>query len=100
MAEILKAGRTVEQTAKEQKKVRDSVVTIIDDIEARGEAAVRELSEKFDDWNPLSFRLSEAEIEQCLDRLTPREVADISLRAGAGAALRRGAAGDAERPRD
>ena len=79
MAEVLKAGRTVEQTAGEQRKVRDAVVAIIDDIEARGEAAVRELSEKFDRWNPPSFRLSEAEIEQCLDRLTPRQVADIAF---------------------
>ncbi len=79
MAEVLKAGRTVEQTAGEQRKVRDAVVAIIDDIEARGETAVRELSDKFDDWNPPSFRLSEAEIEQCLDRLTPRQVADIAF---------------------
>ena len=90
MAEVLKAGRTVERTTEDQKRVRDTVVAIIDDIgaivvvavfyiEARGEAAVRELSDKFDDWNPASFRLSEAEIEQCLDRLAPREVADIAF---------------------
>ena len=79
MAEVLKSGRTVEQTAEEQKRVRDTVVAIIDDIEARGEAAVRELSEKFDNWNPPNFRLNEVEIEQCLDRLTPRAVADITF---------------------
>ena len=79
MAEVLKAGRAVEQKAEEQKRVRGTVMAIIDDIEARGEAAVRELSEKFDGWNPPSFRLSEAEIEQCLDQLTPRAVADIAF---------------------
>lgn len=79
MAEILKRGRTVEQKAEEQRNARDIVVKIIDDIEARGEAAVRELSEKFDNWNPASFRLSEQEIEAALNSLTARQIADISF---------------------
>ena len=79
MAEVLKSGRTVAQTAEDQKKVRDTVVGIIDDIEARGEAAVREMSQKFDAWNPKSFRLSDREIEACLDELTPRQTADIAF---------------------
>ncbi len=79
MAEILKSGRAVEQKAEDQKKVRDIVVGIIDEIEARGEAAVRELSEKFDGWNPKSFRLTDAEVEACLNELTPRQTADIAF---------------------
>lgn len=79
MAQILKHGRTVEQKAEDQKKVRDIVVGIIDDIEARGEAAVRELSTKYDNWSPPSFRLSDAEIQACLNELTPRQVADIAF---------------------
>ncbi len=79
MADILKSGRAVEQKAEDQKKVRDIVVGIIDDIEARGEAAVRELSERFDGWNPKSFRLTDSEIEACLNELTPRQTADIAF---------------------
>ena len=79
MAETLKSGRAVEQRAEEQKKVRDIVVGIIDEIEARGEAAVRELSERFDGWNPKSFRLTDAEVEACLNELTPRQTADIAF---------------------
>ena len=79
MAEILKPAKPLEQRAEDQKKVRDIVVGIIDDIETRGEAAVRELSEKFDNWNPPSFRLSDAEIEDCLNQLTPRQIADIAF---------------------
>ena len=79
MAETLKSGRAVEQRAEDQKKVRDIVVGIIDEIEARGEAAVRELSERFDGWSPKSFRLTDAEVEACLNELTPRQTADIAF---------------------
>jgi sulfopropanediol 3-dehydrogenase len=79
MAEILKKGRTVAQKSEDSRKVRDLVVSIIDEIETRGEAAVREMSEKFDKWNPPSFRLSEAEIEACMNALTPRQIADIAF---------------------
>ena len=77
MAEVLKRGRAVEQSAAEARKVRDIVVSVIDDIEARGEAAVRRHSQAFDKWSPKAFRLSNAEIDACLDALTPRQVADI-----------------------
>jgi len=60
MARYLKTGRTPEQTTAEAKKVRDTVTGIIEDIESRGETALREISEKFDKWNPPTFRLSEA----------------------------------------
>ena len=42
-----------------------------------GDAAVREYSQKFDKWNPPSFRLSQAEIEACFAQLTPRQIEDI-----------------------
>jgi len=77
MPKILKAGRTVEQGKADARKVRDTVVAIIDSIEERGEDAVREYSEKFDNWSPTSFKLSDREIEACLAALTPRQVADI-----------------------
>lgn len=77
MAEVLKRSLSVEQSAADARKVRDIVVSVIDDIETRGEAAVRQHSEAFDKWNPKSFRLSDAEIDTCLGALTPRQVADI-----------------------
>ena len=79
MAKILKSVCVAENNVHDQKQVRDIVVSIIDDIEARGEAAVREISEKFDNWNPVSFRLSNKQIEDCLNELTPRQIADISF---------------------
>ena len=77
MAKILKRGRNIEQSTTEARKVRDTVVSIIDDIETRGEAALREYSSRFDKWSPTAFRLSESEIEGCLAKLSKRNLEDI-----------------------
>ena len=79
MARHLKTGRTPEQTTADARKVRDIVTGIIEDIESRGETALREISEKFDKWNPPSFRLSEQEIESCLSQLSTRNIDDIKF---------------------
>jgi len=79
MARHLKTGRTPEQTTAEARKVRDIVTGIIEDIESRGENALREISEKFDKWNPPTFRLSEQEIEACLSQLSTRNIDDIKF---------------------
>jgi sulfopropanediol 3-dehydrogenase len=79
MAIYLKTGKTVEQTKSEAKKVRDIVTGIIEDIESRGETALREISERFDKWNPASFRLSPDDIERCLSRLSRGEIDDIKF---------------------
>jgi sulfopropanediol 3-dehydrogenase len=79
MPRHLKTGRTPEQTTAEAKKVRDIVTGIIEDIESRGETALREISEKFDKWNPPAFRLSEQEIESCLSQLSRQNLEDIKF---------------------
>ncbi len=79
MAKVLKAGRPASLRAADQKAVRDTVAGIVEAVEERGDAAVREFSARFDRWSPPAFRLSEAEIEACLDALTPRQVADIAF---------------------
>src|SRR6516164_8547753 len=79
MARYLKSGRTGEQTSADVKKVRDIVTGIIEEIESRGDAALREISEKFDKWNPPAFRLSQQEIERCLAQLSPRNIDDIQF---------------------
>jgi sulfopropanediol 3-dehydrogenase len=79
MAKILKSGRTAELRAADHKAVRDTVTGVIEAVEERGDDAVREFSARFDKWTPASFRLSEAEIEACLDELTSRQVADIAF---------------------
>jgi len=79
MARHLKTGRTPEQTTADAKKVREIVAGIIEDIENRGETALREISEKFDKWNPRTFRMSEQEIESCLSQLSKRNIDDIKF---------------------
>ncbi|MGA8152119.1 MAG: histidinol dehydrogenase [Terriglobales bacterium] len=79
MARHLKTGQTPEQTSAEAKKVRDIVTGILEDIEGRGETALREISERFDHWNPPDFRLSPKEIEACLSQLSPRNIDDIKF---------------------
>jgi sulfopropanediol 3-dehydrogenase len=58
-------------------KVRQTVETILADIEARGHTAVRELSEKFDKWSPKNFRLSKSEVESAIARVDRRDLEDI-----------------------
>ena len=75
MAIWLKKGISAEEDAANVEKVRRTVEDILADIERRGDAAVRELSQKFDGWNPRDFRLSRAEIED-LVRSLPKQVID------------------------
>jgi sulfopropanediol 3-dehydrogenase len=79
MARHLKEGRTPEQATADANKVRDIVTGILEDIAKRGEAALREISEKFDKWNPPTFRLSERDIEDCLSQLSHRNLEDIQF---------------------
>ena len=79
MPRHLKIGCTPEQTSAEAKKVRDIVTGIIEDIESRGETALRDISEKFDKWNPPTFQLSEQDIEGCLSQLSQRNIDDIKF---------------------
>ena len=53
------------------------VQTLLADIEARGEVAVREMSAKFDSWEPEQFRLTGEEIETIVAGVDPATVEDI-----------------------
>ena len=79
MPRYLKKGRAPEQNSADAEKVRQIVASILADIESRGETALREISEKFDKWNPPAFRLSDREIEGCLAQLTTRNIEDIKF---------------------
>src|SRR6266852_3118172 len=60
-------------------KVRATVEAIIADVRARGDAAVRELSERFDKWAPASFRLSDSEIRALVAQVKPQTIDDIKF---------------------
>ena len=79
MADYLKRGATAAAKADADRKVREIVETTLADIEARGDAAVRELSIKFDGWDRESYVLSEREKQDCLDQLTGQDLKDIEF---------------------
>jgi len=75
----LKRGSDAAGVADADRKVRETVETILADVAARGDAAVRELSIRFDKWDRDSYRLSDREIEVCLSRLSKRDIEDITF---------------------
>lgn len=77
MAEYLKRGKPAEARAEDDAKVRGIVEGLLADIEARGDAAVRALSQKFDGYAPEAFRLTGSEIEAAMQKVSDREMADI-----------------------
>jgi sulfopropanediol 3-dehydrogenase len=79
MIRHLKTAKGAEERAEADTRVRTTVEGILADIEARGDAAVRDLSRKFDNWDPQSFRLSEAEIDKAVAALSGREIEDIKF---------------------
>src|SRR5690348_10767770 len=60
-------------------KVRETVEQILAEVEARKDAAVRELSQKFDNWSPASFKLTPAEIERAVGQVKKRDLDDIKF---------------------
>ena len=79
MAEYLKRGRNAAQRAEDDSKVRATVEGILADIEKRGDAVVRELSVKFDQWDRKDYRLTDAEIKDCVSQLSQRNIDDIKF---------------------
>ncbi len=79
MISYLKAGQTAQTKAENSLQVRTTVEAIIADIGARGERALREYSEKFDNWSPASFRLSDSEIADCVRKLPQDTISDIKF---------------------
>lgn len=73
----LKKGKENAARAEEDAKTRAIVEAALADIEARGDAAVREMSQNFDNYSPPSFRLSEGEIEALMNRVSDRDMEDI-----------------------
>ena len=77
--EYLKRGKPDAERAEDDEKTRAIVEATLKDIEARGDTAVRELSEKFDGYTPEAFRLSEADIAALMAKVSPRDMEDIKF---------------------
>ena len=77
MARWLKTSMAQSDKDDADLKVRTTVETLLADIKARGDAAVREMSIRFDGWDRSDYRLTDAEIRDCMSQLSARNIEDI-----------------------
>src|SRR5437763_14344801 len=79
MPRHIKTAALAGQQEESDAKVRGAVEVIIADVKARGDMAVRELSERFDKWSPRSFRLSGDEIGALVAQVSPQTIEDMKF---------------------
>jgi sulfopropanediol 3-dehydrogenase len=77
MAIHLKRRIAKELTDEIDRKVRQTVEDILADVKKRGDAAVRDYSEKFDKWVPR--KLEKRDIDAILARVAPETLKDIKF---------------------
>ncbi|MCO6384899.1 histidinol dehydrogenase [Oceanicola sp. 502str15] len=77
--ERIKTSKPETARAEDDAKVHGIVEAGLADIEARGDAAVREMSQKFDNYNPESFRLTQGQIEGLMSKVAARDMEDIKF---------------------
>jgi sulfopropanediol 3-dehydrogenase len=79
MPRWLKRGMDAGAIKAADAKVRETVESILADIDARKDQAVKDLSKKFDNWSPKDFRLSPQEIEAAIAQVPSRDLDDIKF---------------------
>ncbi len=79
VARWLKSSMAQSEREDADLQVRATVEGLLADIKARGDAAVREMSVKFDRWDRTDYRLTDREIRDCLSELSARDIEDIKF---------------------
>ena len=79
MIEYLKKSKPEIEKIEDDKKVRSSVEEILSNIKKNGDKAIRSYSEKFDDYSPKVFRLTDHEIKECISQVSPKDLDDIKF---------------------
>ena len=77
--QYLKKGKTEADRAVDDAKVSKVVEDTLQAIAEKGDEALREFSIKFDNYNPTSFKLSSAEIENLIKQVSKRDLEDIKF---------------------
>ena len=77
--EYLKKGKNAADRAVDDAKVTKIVEDTLQAIAEKGDEALREFSIKFDNYNPTSFKLSSAEIENLIKQVSKRDMEDIKF---------------------
>jgi sulfopropanediol 3-dehydrogenase len=79
MARFLKRGMDASAIKAADAKVRETVEGILAQVEEKKDAAIRDLSKKFDGWEPKDFQLTPAEIEKAISQVPKRDLEDIKF---------------------
>ena len=79
MVKILKYGKSEKELNASDAKVSQIVAEALNAVELRGDQAVRELSEKFDNWSPESFRLTEDQVDVIVSKVPAEVIEDIKF---------------------
>ena len=79
MIEYLKKSKPEIEKIEDDKKVRSSVEEILSNIKKNGDKAIRSYSEKFDNYSPKAFRLTDNEIKECISQVSPKDLDDIKF---------------------
>ena len=79
MAKWIKEGKSENEIIEADAKVRSTVENILSDVGKRGDEAVRELSKKFDNYEPENFILTDNEIEKAISKVSKRDIDDIKF---------------------
>jgi len=79
MKKILKEAISLFEVDSNDRKVREAVEGLIEEVKIGGDKAVREISERFDKWSPESFRLSKEQIEEIVASVNPQTIEDIKF---------------------
>ena len=79
MARYLKQGKSLNEIALEDAKIRQTVENILHEISSHGDKSLRDFSQQFDKWSPESFQLSPNEIAACHEALPKQVIDDIKF---------------------
>jgi sulfopropanediol 3-dehydrogenase len=79
MPKWLKRGMDAGAIEDADTKVRQTVESILAEVKTNGDAAIRDLSKRFDKWEPKDFRLTPAEIEAAIAQVSKRDLEDIKF---------------------
>lgn len=77
MVRYIKKGKSEAELTAANSMVRKTVKRMINDVEENGDKAVRAYAESFDHWSPASFRLSQEQIREIIDRTSEQVKNDI-----------------------
>ena len=79
MAKHLKHGKSFAEKENDNQRVKETVESVLKQIEQDGDKAVRALSKKFDNYNPTSFKLTSKQINDLISTLSKQELQDIKF---------------------